>query len=144
MQNTLYTYIHTNSLLVNPHTGQEFDLNNLSTSIGRAQNNDVILSSDKSASRFHAIISYMNDRYYIEDLGSTNGTYINGQTIEKRTALSSGDEIRFGVTRLLFLTIPNRRGISQNESFSANEKTTSTAVENFVQMRLSARLNPAF
>lgn len=95
------------ALLVDPHTGQEFNLMRLATAIGRCISSDVVLM-DKSVSRQHAVLYLIRGKFYIEDVGSTNGTMVNGKEINGRTELSSGDEIRVGITRLLFLLIPDR------------------------------------
>ncbi len=98
---------HQYALLVDPQTGQEFNLCRLSTSIGRAISCDIVLS-DKSVSRQHAVIFCMQDKFYVEDLSSTNGTTLNRQALTTRVALNSGDELRIGLNPLLFLLIPNR------------------------------------
>jgi hypothetical protein len=62
------------------------------TSIGRSEENDVVVA-DALASRFHARISHSGDACTITDLGSHNGTFVNGDRIEKTTALKSGDVV---------------------------------------------------
>ncbi len=95
------------ALLVDPHTGQEYNLSRLATAIGRSIASDVVLL-DKSVSRQHAVLYCIRGKFYLEDVGSTNGTMVNGKDITGRTQLSSGDEVRVGITRLLFLLIPDR------------------------------------
>jgi hypothetical protein len=70
-------------------------------SIGRALDNDVIIDSAE-VSRHHARIEYRSGEYVIVDLGSTNGTTVNGQTAGT-TRLSHGDTIAFGTITLQFL-----------------------------------------
>jgi len=63
-------------------------------SIGRAGDNDLHIV-DNTVSSYHArIFTYLNASY-IEDLGSTNGTYLNGKRIEKHT-LRAGDIVKLG------------------------------------------------
>jgi len=63
-------------------------------SIGRAGDNDLHIA-DQTVSSYHArIFTYLNASY-IEDLGSTNGTYLNGKRIQKHT-LHPGDMIKLG------------------------------------------------
>jgi pSer/pThr/pTyr-binding forkhead associated (FHA) protein len=61
-----------------------------------------IAISDSKVSRLHARISYVNRQYYLEDLGSKNGTFLNGIPINKKTPLEAGDYIRIGLTWLSF------------------------------------------
>jgi pSer/pThr/pTyr-binding forkhead associated (FHA) protein len=63
--------------------------------LGREAINDIVLQ-DPEVSRRHARITFQGDRYYIEDLGSTNGTFVNGQRISVPTWLNNGDLIEMG------------------------------------------------
>lgn len=63
--------------------------------IGRKENNLLILS-DQYVSGHHARIYLKNNQYYLEDLGSTNGTLFNGRRVEEKEILNAGDEIRIG------------------------------------------------
>lgn len=69
---------------------------NDSLSIGRGNDNDVVLGS-KSVSRNHALLSVLNGDLYIKDLDSSNGTFINDKRIEgnKSTHLNSNDTVGF-------------------------------------------------
>ncbi|MBV8371972.1 MAG: DUF3662 domain-containing protein, partial [Candidatus Eremiobacteraeota bacterium] len=68
--------------------------------IGRADESDVLLA-DPSVSRAHAIVETTGPEPTVRDLGSTNGTFVNGERVEART-LRDGDELRFGNTRMQF------------------------------------------
>jgi pSer/pThr/pTyr-binding forkhead associated (FHA) protein len=68
--------------------------------LGRSRDNDVYLS-DRLASRWHARIDVQQGAFVISDLGSANGTFVNGQRIQ-RQVLRNGDEIRIGDSRLYF------------------------------------------
>ncbi len=61
---------------------------------------DLDLTPDSSVSRRHAQITYDNEAYWVEDLGSKSGTWINGQKVKMKTRLVSGDELRMGLTVL--------------------------------------------
>lgn len=101
---------HQYALLVDPQTGQEFNLARFATSLGRSISCDVVLT-DKSVSRQHAVIYCLKGRFFIEDVGSTNGTTLNRNPIVTRVQLNPGDEVRIGLTPLVFLQIPNRNHI---------------------------------
>ncbi len=69
--------------------------------LGRRSGNDIPLL-DLEVSRQHARIDYVPPRYYVSDLGSTNGTLLNGQPVRGRVALNDGDVIELGHQRLRF------------------------------------------
>jgi len=69
--------------------------------VGRHPETDVFLN-DITVSRKHAQFHRLGDRYWITDLGSLNGTYVNRDRIEE-TALESGDEVQIGKFRFVFL-----------------------------------------
>jgi pSer/pThr/pTyr-binding forkhead associated (FHA) protein len=58
---------------------------------------DVVLS-DPEVSRRHAVVAEGPEGFTIEDLGSTNGTWVNGERIDRPETLRAGDELRFGNT----------------------------------------------
>ncbi len=71
------------------------------STLGRNHNNTIVLQ-DEHASRWHAEIVYEDDHWYIRDLGTLNGTKLNGERIEQQALLSSGQVISIGNTRLRF------------------------------------------
>ena len=70
------------------------------TRIGRGDENDVALA-DPSVSRAHAVVEVDGAEPIVRDLGSTNGTFVNGERVAVRT-LCNGDELTFGNTRMQF------------------------------------------
>jgi pSer/pThr/pTyr-binding forkhead associated (FHA) protein len=64
--------------------------------IGRGEDMDIRIEHDRTASRRHARISREGDSYYLEDLGSTNGTFLNGRRITRKTLLTPGAPFRVG------------------------------------------------
>lgn len=93
-------------ILVNPASGDRYSLVRYSTSIGREFGNDIVLSCDRTISRQHAVVQYINGTFHIEDLGSKNGTRLNGTAVTERMPIGPGDEIVLGITRLIFLLVP--------------------------------------
>jgi pSer/pThr/pTyr-binding forkhead associated (FHA) protein len=71
--------------------------------IGRGRSADIIIA-EPTISRAHAAIGFDGEGFFLEDLGSTNGSAVNGSN-EPKLGLSSGDEIQLGKLRLL-LTLP--------------------------------------
>ena len=69
--------------------------------IGRDPGNDVVLRDDFSSAR-HAVVSQDAEGWWVEDVGSTNGTFLNGDRVVHRTVLHYGDEIEAGRVRLRF------------------------------------------
>lgn len=83
---------------------QEYPLDKLEISIGRAPNSDILLSKDKLTSRRHATVRYENGNYVLRDERSANGTFVNGQQIEEMVprVLEEGDHVGIGEHELLF------------------------------------------
>jgi len=71
-----------------------------STVVGRAPANGVPIDGDEFASAQHARIQAGSDGVWIEDLGSTNGTFVNGARVTSRRLLQPGDVVRIGETEL--------------------------------------------
>lgn len=80
--------------------GTEIDLGETST-LGRAPGAEVRIQ-DNFASAAHARIYQQGEGMVIEDLGSTNGTYLNGRQLRKIVALKPGDTVRIGDTELRY------------------------------------------
>jgi FHA domain len=80
----------------------EFVLDSTGISIGRGNPNDVRLDADEYASAQHARVEPRRDGVWIEDVGSTNGTYVNGVRLSRPRKLSVGDLVRVGETDLRF------------------------------------------
>ncbi len=71
------------------------------TGLGRADDNSLPLD-DPFASAHHALVVWREGQWHIEDLGSHNGTLLNGERLSLSRVLVSGDEIRVGETVLRF------------------------------------------
>ncbi len=100
-----------------PNRGKKFLLNKDSLTVGKRDTNDIVVN-DSTVSREHLDISYKEDRFLLRDLGSTNGTFINGTGV-KEAYLVPGDQIKVGNTTLEFVVFDEKVRIepSIKESF---------------------------
>jgi hypothetical protein len=78
-----------------PNPGEVFPLTKNEIYIGRDVNNDIAVS-DQEVSRKHARLVMQAGGYVLEDLGSTNGTYVNGQRLMGPHVLRSGETVMLG------------------------------------------------
>jgi pSer/pThr/pTyr-binding forkhead associated (FHA) protein len=82
-------------------SGETFVPQGDSTMIGRSPDNPVFLD-DVTVSRKHAVLAQRDGRWYIEDQGSLNGTFVNRKRVES-AEISDGDELQIGKYRFTFL-----------------------------------------
>jgi pSer/pThr/pTyr-binding forkhead associated (FHA) protein len=68
------------------------------TTIGRDVNNSIVVD-DAFASSEHAVLTYRGRAWYVEDLDSTNGTFVNGSRVDGISPLGFGDELQVGQVR---------------------------------------------
>jgi hypothetical protein len=84
-----------------PDKGKTFPLSDGDNVIGRKEDNQIKLS-DPEISRTHSLIIIINHQPWLEDMGSTNGTYLNGKKVTERIKLQNGDLISLGNTVVEF------------------------------------------
>jgi hypothetical protein len=82
--------------------GDVFTLDSHPLTMGRGANNDVPLPTDEYASSRHARFEPRRDGVWIEDIGSTNGTFVNGIRLTRERKLVAGDVVRIGETDVRF------------------------------------------
>ena len=82
-------------------TAEHFPLNRLRITIGRSARNDLCIP-DPFASRVHAEVRHEGDEYYLQDLGSANGTLYNGAIVDASITLTRGGRIQIGETEIIF------------------------------------------
>lgn len=82
-------------------TSMRFALASERVTVGRAAENDITLD-DATASQLHAVLESFAAGWSVTDLGSSNGTWVNGERIWSAHRLRHGDEMRMGQTRLVF------------------------------------------
>jgi pSer/pThr/pTyr-binding forkhead associated (FHA) protein len=83
-------------------TGERYPLDAAAITVGRSGDNDLELRGDQYASAQHARIEPRGADVWVEDDGSTNGTYVNGRRIESPQRLRPGDVVRIGETELRY------------------------------------------
>ena len=84
-----------------PNAGSTFLVHAESTSVGRSPDSGVFLD-DVTVSRAHAVLERReNDAWFVRDVGSLNGTYVNGEQVDE-TTLATGNEVQIGRFKLTF------------------------------------------
>jgi pSer/pThr/pTyr-binding forkhead associated (FHA) protein len=83
-----------------PNAGSKFLIDKDVTTAGRHPESDIFLD-DVTVSRRHAEFERQDDKFYIRDVGSLNGTYVNRQRVD-RAELAGGDELQIGKFKLTF------------------------------------------
>ena len=117
-----------------PREGESISLQPPGVCIGRESDNDIQLLV-AGVSRYHAKISFDGTTWSIADLGSTNGTKVNGSKIDGETVLKPGDKLLLGDQALLF-------GESDDDPFKA-ARTEKTESEPAAASRPQVRILPA-
>ncbi len=84
---------------------EHFQINRLRVTIGRSARNDLCIP-DPFASRVHAEVRNEGDEYFLQDLGSANGTLYNGTVVETPITLTRGGRIQIGETEIVFNDSP--------------------------------------
>jgi hypothetical protein len=81
--------------------GSSWDVGAVPLTIGRlVDGNAIALPHDEFVSSHHARVEALRDGLWVVDLGSRNGTYVNGSQVDGRTRLHAGDVLRIGQTEL--------------------------------------------
>ena len=82
--------------------GASFELDSAPLTIGRGGQNDISIDRDEFASARHARFEPRRDGVWVQDRGSTNGTWVNGTQLERPRRLTPGDIVRVGETDLRY------------------------------------------
>jgi pSer/pThr/pTyr-binding forkhead associated (FHA) protein len=83
-------------ILSGPMDGLEFEIAKKIVTVGRDESNDVPLPSDGMVSRQHASISFEHGEYWLEDVGSRNGTFVEEKQVKGKVRLPLGTIFRVG------------------------------------------------
>jgi VWFA-related protein len=94
---------HLAMLVAKSRPDLKYDLKG-TTNVGRGKDNQVILD-DPTVSRHHAWVKVDGEEFLVFDIGSANGTFVNGQRIEEPCKLQSGDTVRFGEVEFVFTKV---------------------------------------
>jgi DNA-binding CsgD family transcriptional regulator len=84
--------------------------------VGKSSSNVVSLNDDSTVSRLHAVLENLGYAWSIRDVGSRNGTYINGEKISTERVLRSGDELRVGKSKLVFWEVRDADEVTVGEA----------------------------
>ena len=118
-------------VLAGPYLGRVFSFNQPDTFlIGRTEDSHLCLPDDKFFSRHHCLLEVNPPRCFMRDLGSTNGTFVNGQRVNE-AFLKSGDRIQGGATVLLVeVNSPSDGRASSSENISPDENLSRPTIVN--------------
>lgn len=115
-----------NAFLIKVGSSREIQLKS-ETVLGRQAECDVLLTEGHT-SRRHARLVQAEDGYWLEDLGSSNGTFINGNRISGRVKVASGDRLRFDVEEYDFRVPSQAAPVALDESKTVYRAPESAAV----------------
>ena len=127
--------------IAGPLEGAIFRLPTEDVSVGRLASNQLRVG-DPSVSREHCLIQYEKDGFRIRDLGSNNGTFVNGNRIEE-CVLAGGDKIRIGDTVFRFAL---KEGTTREEQLNLpdNRVVANTTVEQQVSESATTAMKRLF
>jgi adenylate cyclase len=112
--------------------------------LGRHPDNSIQIL-DRVVSKNHCHIDLIDGRYVLKDLGSLNGTYVNGERVNATRALSIGDEISLGSSKLLFDPPLAKEAAAASVAGPQNRVTLAAGiVESHVRAKLSAQAEQHF
>lgn len=82
------------------HGHEMIEMSRDSLTIGRLESSDINLSDDSLVSRLHAILEHVSGTWLLRDVGSRNGTWVNGSRVAGECRLDPGDDMRIGRSRM--------------------------------------------
>lgn len=90
-------------------------------SVGKSADNDLVIDDDPAVSRVHARLEHLGPAWCITDLGSTNGTTVNGERVFAPRTLFDRDEILVGRTRLVLRVVGARGDVTTADALYVTE-----------------------
>jgi pSer/pThr/pTyr-binding forkhead associated (FHA) protein len=113
--------------------GTRFELVKNSISIGRDSANDVVVLNDSRVSRSHAEMRFQDGRWLLLDLGSRNGTIVNGRRVRQHP-LKGGDRIQCGENVFVFITVHDPNATDINQAVARNPSRLSKREREVVEL----------
>ena len=111
--------------------GREIEIGEGITTLGRASDNDVSFISDSNVSRYHAEIETQGADFWLIELGSSNGTTVNGEKVETEVLLQNGDQILLGgSSEVVFVTEEEESTKKEDEESSAGGTASAVGRDN--------------
>jgi diguanylate cyclase (GGDEF)-like protein len=112
-----------------PELGKRYVITDDELTIGRDVKNTIVVDLD-NVSRRHAKISVRQGKHFVQDLGSTNGTYLNDEEVLEETALRSGDFVKVGGSIFKFLSGGNIESLYHEEIYQLTINDGLTQIHN--------------
>ncbi len=112
-----------------PELGKKFVIEGDELSIGRDEKNTIVIDMD-NVSRRHATVTVREGKFFVNDLGSTNGTYLNDDEIHEEQPLRSGDLVKVGGAIFKFLQGGNIETLYHEEIYQLTISDGLTQVHN--------------
>lgn len=103
------------------------------TTFGRTSENAVSFADDPNVSRYHAEIEKRGDEYWVIDLGSSNGTSVNGKTVKDEMLLADGDNVTFGGTSSVRIEFIEDKMLDSASAAAANDATAEKKEEKEIE-----------
>lgn len=130
------------TLRTGPEEGKVYELGQETIILGRDVTNDIILS-DAEVSRRHSRLSLSPQGYVIEDLGSTNGTFVNGERLSGPYLLIPGDQIGLSQKLVLSYDLITEKGVETVAVEAAVEAGAEAQIEAEIQSEEASPVDPA-
>ncbi len=109
---------------------REMTLGESVTTLGRATDNAVSFSADSNVSRYHAEVEFRGGDYWLIDLGSSNGTTLNGEAFKGERKLNDGDEIALGGTSKVSFVVVDESQTAPNNSVPSGDGANAAGIGN--------------
>lgn len=130
------------TLHTEPEEGKVFELSQETIILGRDVTNDIILS-DAEVSRRHSRLTLSAQGYVLEDLGSTNGTFVNGERLSGPYLLIPGDQIGLSQKLVLAYDLVTVEGVETVAMEAADEPAAEPPVEDEIEAEAAPEVDPA-